>query len=226
MSADMTDYKPGKQVTFAASPVTIPSTDLILAGIEGDATLSQAIVKGTIQVTDSNNPTLTKNVLVAVSSEADHTYAKQPNKKKSNDSSSSSDDTSSSSESEGDADKVLNSLASDSIHPLVFPTSKPLKTMFQHTDAKNVTANGLLEAVTSASTPSASDASAQLATSRKRGRGCGNCPGCLRDDCGKCNYCLDKPKFGGPGRKKQKCALRICAHFVSCRTRTVHVLTQ
>ena len=52
-------------------------------------------------------------------------------------------------------------------------------------------------------------------TSRQRGRGCGNCPGCLRDDCGKCPYCLDKPKFGGPGVKKQRCSLRVCSNFVS-----------
>ena len=35
---------------------------------------------------------------------------------------------------------------------------------------------------------------------KKRGRGCGACPGCLRDDCGKCTYCLDKTKFGEIGR--------------------------
>ena len=53
---------------------------------------------------------------------------------------------------------------------------------------------------------------------KKRGRGCGACPGCLRDDCGTCNYCKDKTKFGGPGRKKQRCALRVCSNFVSVRT--------
>ena len=52
-------------------------------------------------------------------------------------------------------------------------------------------------------------------SNRKRGRGCGNCPGCLRDDCGTCAYCKDKPKFGGPGRKKQRCSLRVCSNFVS-----------
>ena len=50
---------------------------------------------------------------------------------------------------------------------------------------------------------------------RRRGRGCGTCFGCAREDCGKCSYCLDKPKYGGPGRKKQRCALRICSQFVS-----------
>ena len=40
---------------------------------------------------------------------------------------------------------------------------------------------------------------------------CGNCLGCAREeDCGECHFCLDKPKFGGPGIKKQKCELRWC----------------
>ena len=55
---------------------------------------------------------------------------------------------------------------------------------------------------------------------KKRGRGCGQCPGCLRDDCGTCPFCLDKPKFGGPGKKKQRCALRSCSNFMSTRTGT------
>jgi hypothetical protein len=36
----------------------------------------------------------------------------------------------------------------------------------------------------------------------------------MMNDCGKCNYCKDKTKFGGPGRKKQRCAVRICSYFV------------
>lgn len=51
--------------------------------------------------------------------------------------------------------------------------------------------------------------------SKRRGRGCGRCVGCVRGDCGKCVYCKDKPKFGGPGRKKQRCMLRVCSNFVS-----------
>ena len=39
---------------------------------------------------------------------------------------------------------------------------------------------------------------------------CGNCDGCLAQDCGKCINCRDKVKFGGPGRKKQKCLKRKC----------------
>ena len=49
---------------------------------------------------------------------------------------------------------------------------------------------------------------------KRRGRGCGKCEGCQRADCGECTFCKDKPKFGGPGTKKQRCALRVCAHFV------------
>ena len=30
-------------------------------------------------------------------------------------------------------------------------------------------------------------------------------PGRMPDDCGKCACCLDKPRFGGPGTKRQKC---------------------
>ena len=41
---------------------------------------------------------------------------------------------------------------------------------------------------------------------RKRGVRCMECPACLRmEDCGECVFCRDKPKFGGPGVKKQAC---------------------
>lgn len=39
---------------------------------------------------------------------------------------------------------------------------------------------------------------------------CGGCSTCLRADCGECYFCLDMPKFGGPGTKKQKCLNRTC----------------
>lgn len=41
---------------------------------------------------------------------------------------------------------------------------------------------------------------------RKRGVRCMECPACQRkDDCGKCEMCRDKKKFGGLGVKKQAC---------------------
>lgn len=45
---------------------------------------------------------------------------------------------------------------------------------------------------------------------RKRAVSCGACEACTRDDCGKCMNCLDKPKYGGHGVRKQSCLLRKC----------------
>ena len=38
----------------------------------------------------------------------------------------------------------------------------------------------------------------------------GECEGCMRDDCGNCSACADKPRFGGRGTKKKACTARIC----------------
>ncbi len=32
----------------------------------------------------------------------------------------------------------------------------------------------------------------------------------MTNDCGSCVYCKDMKKFGGPGKKKRKCAKRKC----------------
>ena len=45
---------------------------------------------------------------------------------------------------------------------------------------------------------------------RKRRLACGHCSPCTIEDCGDCSNCLDKPKFGGQGKKKQKCVLKKC----------------
>lgn len=39
---------------------------------------------------------------------------------------------------------------------------------------------------------------------------CGTCDNCLSTECGKCKYCLDKPKFGGTGRLRQSCIYKKC----------------
>ncbi|TRY61413.1 hypothetical protein TCAL_14979 [Tigriopus californicus] len=49
-------------------------------------------------------------------------------------------------------------------------------------------------------------ASASAAKSRR----CGECEGCMRDDCGECVPCKDKPRFGGRGTKKRACTERTC----------------
>ena len=41
-------------------------------------------------------------------------------------------------------------------------------------------------------------------------RRCGECEGCTRDDCGACQACADKPRFGGKGTKKKACTERYC----------------
>ena len=43
-----------------------------------------------------------------------------------------------------------------------------------------------------------------------KSRRCGECEGCMRDDCGNCAACRDKPRFGGKGSKKKACVARSC----------------
>ena len=51
-----------------------------------------------------------------------------------------------------------------------------------------------------------------VAGTRKKSR-CGGCQGCTeQQDCGTCINCKDKPKFGGPGRKKQYCVKCKCKY--------------
>eukprot|EP00304_Pavlova_gyrans_P002417 CAMPEP_0206042792 /NCGR_PEP_ID=MMETSP1466-20131121/6769_1 /ASSEMBLY_ACC=CAM_ASM_001126 /TAXON_ID=44452 /ORGANISM="Pavlova gyrans, Strain CCMP608" /LENGTH=438 /DNA_ID=CAMNT_0053417513 /DNA_START=19 /DNA_END=1334 /DNA_ORIENTATION=- len=54
------------------------------------------------------------------------------------------------------------------------------------------------------------DQDEDAAGKKQRGSRCGTCANCLRPDCGTCTNCLDKPKFGGPGVKKQACTGRKC----------------
>ena len=42
---------------------------------------------------------------------------------------------------------------------------------------------------------------------------CGKCDGCRREDCGACLHCLDKAKFGGKDKLKQRCIHRKCENF-------------
>ena len=50
------------------------------------------------------------------------------------------------------------------------------------------------------------------ASKKARTARCGSCAGCVRGDCGQCKNCLDKPKFGGRGIKKQACLSRVCCN--------------
>ena len=49
---------------------------------------------------------------------------------------------------------------------------------------------------------------------RPRTKSCKCCSSCLTKDCGHCVPCLDKPRFGGRGIRKQRCSLRPpCKHY-------------
>lgn len=39
---------------------------------------------------------------------------------------------------------------------------------------------------------------------------CRNCSACVMDDCGECKFCLDKRKFGGPGKMNKRCKMKQC----------------
>ncbi|KAM4586150.1 lysine-specific demethylase 2A isoform 1-T2 [Fundulus diaphanus] len=45
---------------------------------------------------------------------------------------------------------------------------------------------------------------------RRRRVRCKRCSACCRKECGKCQYCHDMRKFGGPGRMKKSCIMRQC----------------
>ena len=55
-----------------------------------------------------------------------------------------------------------------------------------------------------------------LIAGQKR-QGCGQCEACTKADCGKCRYCLDKKKFGGKERLKQRC-IHSVGKFTSGKT--------
>ena len=59
-------------------------------------------------------------------------------------------------------------------------------------------------------------ASRKIISAKKMSRGklkrsaCRQCEKCLREDCGECVNCMDKPKNGGPNKIRQRCMERRC----------------
>ncbi|XP_072537497.1 methyl-CpG-binding domain protein 1a isoform X2 [Salminus brasiliensis] len=63
------------------------------------------------------------------------------------------------------------------------------------------------------------DDDAEFGPRKRNRRMCGQCKACLRNqDCGKCDFCMDKPKFGGHNKKRQKCRLRQCKFHSRLKT--------
>ena len=61
---------------------------------------------------------------------------------------------------------------------------------------------------------------------RKRQRRCEQCPGCISTDCNQCKFCLDKPKNGGPGIKKQCCIKRKCIRTAKAEADVANVISR
>lgn len=88
----------------------------------------------------------------------------------------------------------------------------PVRTTIQRrfTQLKKTAVQTAVQSQTRTSSGRPVTATSTAAPSLRKQWGCRKCPGCLIEDCGKCNYCLDKPKFGGPNTLKKKCINRRC----------------
>ena len=62
---------------------------------------------------------------------------------------------------------------------------------------------------------------AQDQVPKKRNTRCRTCSPCRTSDCGMCIYCLDKPKFGGPNRRKNACIHRKCVNIIPVKRRNL-----
>ena len=56
----------------------------------------------------------------------------------------------------------------------------------------------------------AGETSKKSLTPQGRRKRCGKCSGCKKENCGLCRNCRDMPKFGGKGKLRLACALRVC----------------
>ena len=63
----------------------------------------------------------------------------------------------------------------------------------------------------------------QLSLPKPKRRHCMYCDNCLRPDCAKCGYCLDKTKFGGKNIKRKPCVQRTCLNMKKVTTPRVNI---
>ena len=57
---------------------------------------------------------------------------------------------------------------------------------------------------------------------KKKRKRCGVCDGCVSDDCKKCHFYMDKPKYGGSGKMKKCCTKQQCSKLISKSTDHSH----
>lgn len=210
-----------KRVSIDPNPITIPpatqlTQDLATVFVQSTITSAPNTITGTLDP----DSVLTS---IPIGIETEHSYANNEVRKDKKTESSSDTSTSTSSESssseESEVEEIVQKLKAEAAAAAAnTPTSQAVAKKPRGRPRKNPP-QLLAVKPTPPATPTTPNETPpgvlSMRQSRKRGRGCGGCPGCLREDCGKCQYCMDKPKFGGPGKKKQRCSLRVCSNFVS-----------
>ncbi|XP_066529898.1 histone-lysine N-methyltransferase 2B isoform X2 [Hoplias malabaricus] len=86
-------------------------------------------------------------------------------------------------------------------------------------EREGIAASPTTEDLGSFSDPESTGSSEQKPVSNRkalslRQKRCFRCKGCCREeDCGRCVFCLDKPKYGGPNKKRQSCIYKKCARI-------------
>ena len=108
-----------------------------------------------------------------------------------------------------DFDKLISSISS------VATDSKPLIIKNDHKKRKRESSQSKIDAIKTEPTDAiAPDDAGEKEQTKTKKRRCGQCEGCKKEDCGECKYCLDKPKFGGPGTIRKKCRHKECSQMI------------
>ena len=80
-------------------------------------------------------------------------------------------------------------------------------------DMPKISKEQLMTQIKEVATISKTKSGKKVNNSKVRKVSCRQCENCLKPDCSQCTFCLDKPKFGGPNKMKQKCTDRICQNM-------------
>jgi hypothetical protein len=90
-------------------------------------------------------------------------------------------------------------------------TSPSASTTMMSPSASTTSSAAVPAAATAPATPTSGVVAVTVGGTRKQPRGpCMRCSGCITPNCGECKLCKDMVRFGGPGRLKQRCDMRVC----------------